>query len=222
LSRTEKNEAILFSKKRRKAKDRGLGVSGFIRPQGAPRGLLVHYMLHTIAQKPTHGYEILQDIDEKTDGAWRPGPGSVYPILKKLLSEGYIKAERTSGLAAAHRVYHVTPKGLELLGEGKKFFANVAQRWSSMRRLFVNLIDVEDFEKFFINGSRLNFQVAQEMLESKIDKLSPSELEYALKEYALNLERQLAWTNEKLKQLTGKSASVELQHVEKMKKHEIK
>ncbi len=61
--------------------------------KGAPRGMLLHYILHSISLKPKHGYEILQDIDGKTDGAWRPGVGSVYPILKKLLANGYIQAD---------------------------------------------------------------------------------------------------------------------------------
>jgi DNA-binding PadR family transcriptional regulator len=196
-------------KTRTEGKELG-GFGSFVRPHGAPRGLLVHYILHTISQKPTHGYEILQAIDEKTEGAWRPGPGSVYPILKKLHSEGYIKAERTSGVGTSQRSYEITPKGVELLREGKKIFANMAQRWSTTRRLFTDLIDPEDFEKFFIDGSRFQLKMAQEIIEEKADKIPPSDLEYALKEYALNLERQLAWTNAKLKQLAGKSVSVPL------------
>src|SRR5580698_694175 len=85
-------------------------------PQGAPRGLLLHYMLRKIAQSPCHGYEILQDIDSKTEGAWRPGAGSIYPILKKLVTNGYIKAnEGTRGVD--RKVYSITPKGLESIKE---------------------------------------------------------------------------------------------------------
>src|SRR3989454_929546 len=55
------------------------------RPHGAPRGLLMHYALYKIAQRPSHGYELLQDIESRTEGAWRPGAGSIYPMLKKMV-----------------------------------------------------------------------------------------------------------------------------------------
>ena len=63
------------------------GPSAHDRLHSAPKGLLRYYILHKIAQKPIHGYEIIQDIDSKTEGAWRPGAGSLYPILKKLVSD---------------------------------------------------------------------------------------------------------------------------------------
>src|SRR6266480_4188987 len=69
------------------------GPSVHDRLHSAPKGLLRYYILHKIAQKPIHGYEIIQDIDSKTEGAWRPGAGSLYPILKKLVTEGLIKAD---------------------------------------------------------------------------------------------------------------------------------
>src|SRR5271166_4450424 len=91
-------------------------------PHGAPRGLLVYYILQRIAQKPVHGYEILQDIDSKTEGAWRPGPGSVYPILKRLVKEGMIKAYPSE---TEQHVYHITPKGQEHLVQAKQMFSDV-------------------------------------------------------------------------------------------------
>ncbi len=46
-------------------------------PQGAPRGLLHFYALLSIARKPMRGYDIMKEIEIKTEGAWRPGPGAV-------------------------------------------------------------------------------------------------------------------------------------------------
>src|SRR2546428_5773464 len=92
------------------------------RLHSAPKGLLRYYILHKIAQKPIHGYEIIQDIDSKTDGAWRPGAGSIYPILKKLVSEGLIKADPEPSDEATRRVYHITPKGVESLAHAKEMF----------------------------------------------------------------------------------------------------
>jgi DNA-binding PadR family transcriptional regulator len=176
------------------------------RLHSAPKGLLRYYILHKIAQKPIHGYEIIQDIDSKTEGAWRPGAGSLYPILKKLVSEGLIKAELEPTEEATRRVYHITSKGVESLAHAKELFANFQQRFGSLRRLFIELIDPENLATFFVDGSNRQFQMAQEMIESKQNKISPADLEYILKEYTLNLERQMNWANRLLNKSRQKLA----------------
>jgi DNA-binding PadR family transcriptional regulator len=176
------------------------------RLHSAPKGLLRYYILHKIAQKPIHGYEIIQDIDSKTEGAWRPGAGSLYPILKKLVSEGLIKAEPEPSAEATRRVYQITPKGVESLAHAKEMFTNFQLRFGSLRRLFIDLIDPENLATFFVDGSNRQFQMAQEMLESKQNKISPADLEYILKEYTLNLERQMNWANRLLNRSRPKLA----------------
>src|SRR6266702_4591821 len=165
------------------------------RLHSAPKGLLRYSILHNISQKHNNGYEIIQDIDSKTEGAWRPGAGSLYPILKKLVSEGLIKADPEPSNEATRRVYQITPKGVESLAHAKEMFANFQQRFGSLRRLFIELIDPENLATFFVDGSNRQFQMAQEMLESKQSKISPADLDYILKEYTLNLERQMNWAN---------------------------
>lgn len=186
------------------------------RLHSAPKGLLRYYILHKIAQKPIHGYEIIQDIDSKTEGAWRPGAGSLYPILKKLVSEGLIKAEPEPSTEATRRVYQITPKGVESLAHAKEMFANFQQRFGSLRRLFIDLIDPENLATFFVDGSNRQFQMAQEMLESKQDKIPPSDLEYILKEYTLNLERQMNWANRMLNRSKPRLAPASRQKLAKV------
>ena len=197
------------SKQRMASKAREKAYAPYLqRPQGAPRGLLHYYILHRISQGPTHGYEISQAIEEKTEGAWRPGAGSVYPTLKKLVKEELIRVTPSSKSRASEtslRVYEITPKGLKCLSQGKDMFANAGRRWGMMRGIFVDLMDPERVSSFIVEGSKLNFQMTQEIIDSKISKLSPSDAEFTLKEYALNLERQLNWTKTKLLELEKKS-----------------
>ncbi len=169
----------------------------------APKGLLRLYILHKIAEKPVHGYELIQDIDSKTEGGWRPGAGSLYPILKKMVRDGYIKAE-TGTSPATRRTYQITPEGVKNLAEAKQMFSSFQHRWNKLRNLFIELIDPENVPTFFVEGSKRQLQMAQEILESKASKIPPGELELALKEYALNLERQLNWTNKTLEELKPK------------------
>jgi len=157
-------------------------------------------MLHKIAQSPCYGYEILQDIDSKTEGSWRPGAGSIYPILKKLVTKGYIKVA-SGGRSADRKVYSITPNGLEFIKEDEKMFHNSAKNWMAMRRLFVELIRPEDLSRFMNEGTKGQFELTQEIISSKVNSIPPKDREYILKEYVLNLERQLEWANQALKQI---------------------
>ena len=167
--------------------------SSSARLHSAPKGLLRHYILHKIAQHPLHGYEVIQDIESRTEGAWRPGAGSLYPILKKLESEGLIETDKIPREEATRRVYHITPKGVHSLAESKEMLTNFQHRWSFMRKIFIELIDPENVASFFVDNSNRQFQLAREILESKASKIPERDIEYILKEYALGLERQLSW-----------------------------
>ncbi len=54
-------------------------------------------ILHLLAEEPMHGYQIMQELADRTDGLWRPSPGSVYPTLQQLEDEGLVKAEQSEG-----------------------------------------------------------------------------------------------------------------------------
>jgi DNA-binding PadR family transcriptional regulator len=54
-------------------------------------------VLALLTEKPMHGYEMIQELDERTGGIWRPSAGSVYPTLQLLEDEGLIKSEQTEG-----------------------------------------------------------------------------------------------------------------------------
>lgn len=176
------------------------------RPQGAPRGLLHIYILHRISLGPTHGYELSQFIEEKTEGAWRPGAGSIYPTLRKLVNEGLIRtSSKSQGAESSQRTYEITPAGMECLKKGRDMFANVGRKWSSMRGIFVELMDPAHISTFLVEGSKSGFQMSRDIIESKMPELETGEAEFALKEYILNLERQLDWTKAKLRELESKS-----------------
>jgi DNA-binding PadR family transcriptional regulator len=53
--------------------------------------------LALLAEEPRNGYQIIQEIGERSGGIWRPSPGSVYPALQQLEDEGLIQAEKVDG-----------------------------------------------------------------------------------------------------------------------------
>jgi len=68
-----------------------------------------------------------------------------------------------------------------------------------MRKIIIELIDPEQVPAVFASYLPGHFQFAREILETKGDKIPAGELRYMLKEYALNLEKQLDWANRMLK-----------------------
>jgi DNA-binding PadR family transcriptional regulator len=50
-----------------------------------------------LAEEPRNGYQIMQEVEERSDGVWRPSPGSVYPALAQLEDEGLIRSEEADG-----------------------------------------------------------------------------------------------------------------------------
>ncbi len=54
-------------------------------------------MLALLAERPMHGYEMIQQITERSNGLWRPSPGSVYPTLQLLADEGLVSASEEAG-----------------------------------------------------------------------------------------------------------------------------
>jgi len=79
-------------------------------PRGprAKRGDVRAAALALLAEEPMNGYQIIQAIGERSDGVWRPSPGSVYPALQQLEDEGLIVAEAGDG---GRRAYRLTDEG---------------------------------------------------------------------------------------------------------------
>lgn len=63
----------------------------------ARRGDVRAAILALLAERPMHGYEMIQELDERTGGAWKPSPGSVYPTLTMLEEEGLVTAVELDG-----------------------------------------------------------------------------------------------------------------------------
>ncbi len=73
-------------------------------------------ILALLTEQPMHGYQMIQEIAERSGGRWQPSPGSVYPTLQALEDEGLVRATRTDD----KRVYELTDAGreaVEALGE---------------------------------------------------------------------------------------------------------
>ena len=71
------------------------------------RGDIRTAVLVVLAEQDGHGYQLIQALEAKTDGAWRPSPGSIYPTLQLLEDTGLATSELRDG----KRVYSITDEG---------------------------------------------------------------------------------------------------------------
>jgi DNA-binding PadR family transcriptional regulator len=70
------------------------------RGRGGPRarrGDVRAAVLALLGDRPMHGYEMIQELEQRTDGAWSPSPGSIYPTLQLLEDEDLIVGEEIGG-----------------------------------------------------------------------------------------------------------------------------
>jgi DNA-binding PadR family transcriptional regulator len=80
----------------------------FMRGPRVKRGDVRAAALALLAEEPRNGYQIIQEIGERSEGVWRPSPGSVYPALQQLEDEALIQAETPGG---GRRRYALTAEG---------------------------------------------------------------------------------------------------------------
>lgn len=110
---------------------RGFPGRGGRRGRRTPRGDVRSAVLALVAEQPRHGYEIIQEIGDRTGGAWRPSPGSIYPTVSQLEDEGLVRTEKVEG----RRVIHLTEAGTRHVEEHR---AELDAVWDAASR------DVDD------------------------------------------------------------------------------
>ena len=94
------------------------GMMGHVHGMGHPgtrarRGDVRTAVLRLLSEQPMHGYQIIQELTTRSDGAWSPSAGSVYPTLQQLADEGLVTAEETAG----KKVFSLTETGVALVAE---------------------------------------------------------------------------------------------------------
>jgi DNA-binding PadR family transcriptional regulator len=136
----------------------GFGFGGF-GPGGGPRGRgrkarrgdIRTAALLLLAEEPRNGYQIMQEVEQRSDGVWRPSPGSVYPALAQLEDEGLIRSTENDG----RKLFEITDDGRARVAERP---ADATAPWEQMSG------DVSDEAHELIgHGRQVIFAAAQVM-----------------------------------------------------------
>jgi DNA-binding PadR family transcriptional regulator len=106
------------------------------------KGDLKYVILDLLKDKPAHGYEITQALEDRFHGMYSPSAGSVYPILQLLEDMGYV----TSNVTEGKKVYTITDSGKKFLEEQKETTDNIKGRlggwWGSENREYLQDVGV--------------------------------------------------------------------------------
>lgn len=85
------------------------GPHGRGRGRRAGRGEIRAAVLLLLAERPMHGYQVITELSDRTDGRWRPSPGAVYPAISQLQDEGLVAVTDDGG----RRLASLTDAGRE-------------------------------------------------------------------------------------------------------------
>ena len=101
----------------------GFGPFGFGRGFGgrgggrrARRGDVRGAILLLLEEQPRNGYQLMQEIEERSGGVWRPSPGSIYPALSQLEDEGLVRSDESAG----RRAFELTDDGRTYIDEHRE------------------------------------------------------------------------------------------------------
>ena len=111
----------------------------------AQKGYIRMGVLILLNKKPSHGYEIMKEINSRTKGFWQPTAGGVYPILRDLEKSGYIKGQWETQKNRRLKVYKITESGEQILRKAilkqTEIFNNIGSLFREFSR---DVLNVED------------------------------------------------------------------------------
>lgn len=113
-------------------------------PPRAERGGVRYLILDAVAEQPRHGYEIIQVIEQRSRGTYRPSPGVVYPTLQMLEELGHVQVNSE----ASRKVYAITEEGKKELAEHREEVTEFYDR--SVDHDWQSRVDLHDLRHQFV------------------------------------------------------------------------
>ena len=112
----------------------------------APRGLLKIFIIDMASKYPVSGIEISENISSITNEIWTPSPGSIYYILKELVTSKKISNIYTPDKGI--KKYITTDKGLEDLSLFKKYKKDILLKQAAFLELTYHMIKDDESREF--------------------------------------------------------------------------
>lgn len=124
------------------------------------------YALATMAKEgPVYGYQLAERIADRTDGAWRPGAGAIYPALGSLARQGLARASRGAG----RRLYAITPRGRAFLARIRSQWMGGGQSGPDLSRLWAEISGAGDPGEHLVRHLRRHLDSIVTVLDREPD-----------------------------------------------------
>jgi DNA-binding PadR family transcriptional regulator len=120
------------------------------RPAFSPRLLGLYALSRMEREGTTYGFQIARRISDRTGGTWRPGPGTVYPALDRLVDRGLARRARRG----RRQVYTITPEGRSLLRSLRRESGGGSPGAPDLAVLWADIIGSPDTGQFLLQRLR--------------------------------------------------------------------
>jgi len=114
---------------------------------------------------PVYGYQLAERVAERTDGAWRPGAGAVYPALNSLVERGFARSTLTRG----RRMFAVTPRGRGFLQSVRKEWMAGGRSGPDLSRLWAEISGSSDPAQHVLGHVRRHLESLAALVERSED-----------------------------------------------------
>jgi DNA-binding PadR family transcriptional regulator len=107
------------------------------------KGYMRIAFLILLSKKPCHGYEMMKEVEDKTEGFWKPTAGGVYPTLQSLEQAGYIVG-KWGPQKRKRKIYHITESGKLILDRALLKHSQIAESMNNLFKEYARtVLDVE-------------------------------------------------------------------------------
>jgi len=111
---------------------------------GKHHGILSIYILHSINKQPKTGYDLINEIKDKTEGSWIPSKGTIYPLLKHLKEENLISIKQIG--ERSKQIFMITDEGKKILSNAKKHGRQMEVNFLKFRKLISEIGEFKNKE----------------------------------------------------------------------------
>ena len=171
------------------------------------KGYMRIALLILLGKKSCHGYEMMKEVEDRTEGFWKPTAGGVYPILQSLEKAGYIKGKWGSQ-KRKRKIYHLTEAGKLILDRALLKHSQIAESMNTLFEKYAQAVLDLDPEAVTIPRMPNPFSIFLE--EKPKNKLNALEMKRKRIQHMINmLQNELQTVDERLAALSKQKQKVD-------------
>jgi DNA-binding PadR family transcriptional regulator len=164
-------------------------------------------LLILLSEKSRHGYEMMKEVEDRTEGFWKPTAGGVYPILRSLEKAGYINGE-WGPQKRKRKIYSLTESGKLILDRALMKHSQIADSMNSLFEEYAKA--VLDLDPKAVAMPRMPNPFSPFLEKNPKSKLEALEMKRKRMQHMIEmLQKELKTVDERLVMLKKKTQNLE-------------